>query len=311
MQHTNRPALCFLLLFVFFSTTVSAQLAGLRGGITNATPDTELNILSSQAAQSYIIVEGKAVLDVEPTRIRIILALTAEAETSEACKQAVKDQFEQLRGSWVEAGISRDDIVEDFISVIPQYKFKFEYIDKLSVAVEEKTGYLMQSNVHLAVADDDSAMKALDIAFANGVTDIIGFDYWCENLDDKKKEARKLAIKAAKEKAEVILGLFDAPPPVINVQENTVVRYPKSLYESFQNDSSARYQRYYLNLRDTPMVKQPRPKNTYYRGNLLDADVQARKLPMKAELSVVSTVRVYYQSPAAEEFNASYNIHKN
>ena len=54
-----------------------------------------------------------------------------------------------------------------------------------------------------------------------------------------------------------------------------------------------------------PLVQLARPKNTYYRGNLPNADTQAAKLPMRSELSVVSTVKIYYESPAAEGYNAA------
>jgi hypothetical protein len=42
-----------------------------------------------------------------------------------------------------------------------------------------------------------------------------------------------------------------------------------------------------------------RPRNTYYRGLYMDGDIQASQLAMEPEISVVSTVRLYYESPAA------------
>ena len=43
-------------------------------------------------------------------------------------------------------------------------------------------------------------------------------------------------MKAARGKSDVLLGaLFDERPPVINVQEQTTIRYPESLYHSFVN----------------------------------------------------------------------------
>ena len=200
--------------------------------------------------------------------------------------------------------LADDKIVEDFISILPRYEIEVKTLGGKEVAMEKKSGYVMQTNIHLAVKDDAEAMKVLNVAFANGVTDIIGFDYWSDELDKQKKEVRAKAIQAAKEKAEVLLGLFDKTPPVINVQENTIVVYPESMYESFQNSSSNEYQTNYNNRRNLPLIRLPRPKNTYYRGNLPNADTQVDELPMRAELSVVSTVRIYYQSPAAEKFNA-------
>ena len=159
----------------------------------------------------------------------------------------------------------------------------------------------MQSNLHLAVKDDAQAMSAIGIAFDAGVADIIAFDYWSKELDQVKVKARTAAVKAARDKAEVLLGaLFEKQPPVINVQEATRIYYPETLYESFTNSSDAQYQSTYSR-RDIPRIRMFRPKNTYYRGLYMDADVQSKDLPMRSEISVVSTVRLYYESPAAKD----------
>ena len=296
-----------LIVFLSWAQIGFAQMSGSRGGIygSNSQTDEAFEKLDAVSAQSVIMVEGKTVASFESSEIRIVLALTFEGLTAGECKTGIEQKIAQLRPLWNEAGIVDEKIVEDFISVLPRYEIEAKALGGKEVAMEKKSGYIMQTNIHLAVKDDAEAMKVLDVAFANGITDIIGFDYWSDELDQKKQEVRAQAIQAAKEKAEVMLGLFEKTPPVINVQEHTVVVYPESMYESFQNSSSSEYQASFINRRNLPLVRLPRPKNTYYRGNLPNADVQAGELPMRAELSVVSTVRIYYQSPAAESFNAA------
>ena len=283
-----------------------AQLSGSRGGVHGGVVETPLPTLTPEAAQSFITVEGKSVVSVKPTAIRIVLAITSEEASSRECKTSIEQKIAQLRPLWNQAGVADEKIVEDFISLLPRYEFEVKQLGGQDVATEKKVGYMMQTNIHLAVNDDAEAMKVLDVAFANDVTDIIGFDYWSKDLDSKKQEARAKAIKVAKEKSKVLLdGLFAKNLPAINVQENTVVRYPSSMYQSFTNTSSGEYQTNYHNRRNLPLIKLARPKNTYYRGNLPNADTQADELPMRAELSVVSTVRIYYESPSAKSFNAS------
>ena len=282
-----------------------AQMVGSRGGVFGADLDSTLQSeMTPELAQSVVIVEGSAVESVKPSQIRIILALTFEGMSSRECKTGVEEKIAQLRPLWKQAGLADDKIVEDFISILPRYEIEFKKQDDREMAMEKKSGYIMQTNIHLAVADDAEAMKALEIAFANGVTDIIGFDYWSDELDQKKKDVRAKAIQAAKEKSELLLGLFENKPPVINVQENTTVVYPESMYASFQNSLSSEYHANYNSRRNIPLIKLPRPQNTYYRGNLPNADVHATGLPMRPALSVVSTVKIFYQSPAAEKYNA-------
>ena len=286
-----------------------AQMSGSRGGVystTTQTPQENFAELTTEAAQSYIVVEGKSVLSVQPTAIRIVLAVTHEAKTSKECKTAIEGKIAELRPLWIQAGIKDENIVEDFISILPRYEFEAKELGGQQVAMEKKVGFLMQTNIYLAVKDDAEASKVLDVAFENGITDVIGFDYWSEQLDLKKQEVRAKALKVAKDKSKILLdGLFEKTPRVINVQENTIVVSPAQMYESFTNASSTSYQTNYWSRKNMPLVQLARPKNTYYRGNLPNADTQATKLPMRPELSVVSTVKIYYESPAAEGFNAA------
>ncbi len=88
---------------------------------------------------------------------------------------------------------------------------------------------------------------------------------------------------------------------MINVQEHTTTRYPESLYQSFTNvaaDAASGYAG--PNRRDVPLIAAYRPRNTYYRGLYSDSDVGPRELPMNPEISVISTVRLYFKSPAAD-----------
>jgi len=296
-------AFLFVGLVLLPLSAVSAQLSGSRGGVSGgARPVHGLQNLSPEVAQGYITIEGQVELRVKPTEIRVVLAVTAEGKTPSECKQLVGDKIKSLTTAWRAMGIAQDNIVEDFISVLPRYEFQIEKVIAREVAVEKKIGYLMQSNMHLAVKDDRQAMAAIDVAFENGVSDIIAFDYWSKKLDQMKVQARSEAVKAARGKSDVLLGaLFDKRPPLINLQEATQVHYPDSQYESFTNSSDTEYRTSYSR-RDMPQIRAFRPKNTYYRGLQFDGDVQSKDLPMQSEISVVSTVRLYFESPVAKEY---------
>ena len=301
-----RIAVPSLLVLLIVTGSVFAQ-SGSRVGINGPATAQELSELSPQVAQSYIVVDGSAVLRVKPTDARVILAVTTEATTASECNKLMSQKMDQLRQAWVGAGLADENIVEDFISVLPRYDFEIKEIEGSRVAQEKKVGYLMQTNVHLAVKADEGLMKkVIDTAFANEVTDIIGFDLWSKKLDEKKKEARAMAIKVAKEKSDVLLnGLFEKRPPVINVKEKTKVYFPTSLYRSFNNVSSAQYGSSYASSRNISRILLPRPKNTYYHGHVTHADRAPSDLQMRAEISVESHVHIYFESPVAKSFNAS------
>ena len=202
MSHCHRLSLLLGVLFVP-SATATAQLAGSRGGVTGHAPGHAvpgMQGISPEVVQGYIAIDGQAELRVKPTQIRVVMAVTAEGTTPADCKRQVADRITTLATAWRKMGISQENIVEDFIAVLPRYAFEIDRIHDREVAVEKKVGYLMQSNLHLAVKDDARAMAAIHIAFENDVADIIAFDYWSKELDPMKVRARAEALKAARDK---------------------------------------------------------------------------------------------------------------
>jgi uncharacterized protein YggE len=276
-------------------------MGGSRAGIEAADPtDHTLDLppLDPKVAMSYITLDGRAETRIRPSEIRIVLAVTAEAETAEKCQQTVTATVERLKAAWTKMKIAPQNIVVDFIAVLPNYSWNLEKRDNVEVGVEKKAGYRMQSNVHLAVPNGSRAEAALTQAFEQGVTDIIAFDYWSRDLDEAKVKVRQEAVKAARAKAEALLTpLFSEKPPIINVQEKTTVRYPESMYSSFRASYEEAVTADWR--RNVTLIHSYRPRNTYYRGLFSDGDVQSRELPMSPEISVVSTVRLYFKSPAA------------
>lgn len=295
-------AMCLCL--ATFSGLAYSQFGGSRAGVRERSDLEESNgklaPLTLQAAQAYITLEGTAEIRVRPTQIRIVLAVTSVAETAQLCRQEVNEKIKKLRAEWKKLGLGDEKVVEDFIAVLPRFEWKSDMLEDREVLVERKIGYRMQSNMHVSVANDQEADAAINRAFDVGVTDIIAFDYGSSGLDAAKENALSAALKAAKSKAEKLLsGVIKGEPEIINVQEQTSVHYPQSLYKSFTNvDSDELITGWRENI---PRIHAHRPTNTYYRGLVQNADVQPRDLPMQSEISVVSTVRLYFTSPAASK----------
>ncbi len=235
------PAVVFALL-TLFTPSAHAQFGGSRAG-------NEAGVMSGQmidgsfdpppldpkVAVSYITLDGRAEARVRPSEIRIVLAVTAEADSAAKCQQSVNGTIDRLKAAWTKMNVPPENIFVDFIAVLPRYTWTLEQREGSEVGVEKKAGYHMQSNVHLAVPDNAQAETALAAAFAEGVTDIIAFDYWSRDLDEAKAKVRQEAVKAARAKADTLLApLFDGKLPIINVQEKTTVRYPDSMYSSFR-----------------------------------------------------------------------------
>ena len=196
--------------------------------------------------------------------------------------------------------IEDDRVAEDFIAILPRYQWTIQKRGDAEVGVEERSGYHMQTNLHVPLDGEQDAQTALNAAFEHGVTDIIAFDYHNDGLNELKADARVRALDAANDKADALLReLFgDQRPKVINVQEHTVVHRPQSQYQSFTNtvDQSITT----APRQGMPLIGAIRPRNTYYRGLQSGADIEPQRLALRPEISVVSTVRLYYESPTAK-----------
>ncbi len=253
--------------------------------------------LDHRSVENFITIEGKVEERLDPTALRIVLAMLVEEPTAAECQDVSRKREGELLEALGALKIGNDAIVVDFISVLPVYRWEVENREGKAVAVEKLAGFRMQSNVHVEVASEKEARAVLAAAFKLGVSDIIAFDYWSDRIDQTKKEAMKNALRVAKEKADLLLGaMFDELPRPLNVHESTRVVFPRSLYGSFENAHAEAFRVPYSSDR-VPTIQAVRPKNTYYQGLLEDADVRAEGLPLRAQISVVSTVRLYYATP--------------
>jgi uncharacterized protein YggE len=310
MNRTAGAAMLILVLSLIVNPAAGrAQGFGGFGGAGSATenrhdnfdgvwrPSSELMLLPPENALNYITIDGTAEIRVAPGGIRVVLAVTNEAETAQGCHEKNAAQIKSVLSAWAELRIPEENIVEDFINVLPRYEWQLSEREEQRFRIQKRAGYRMQTNLHVSVKTEKDAMSAIQAAFKQGVTDIVTFDYWSSDLDQQKAKARSAAIAAAQEKSKALLAVFADPPKVINIQESTAVFLPHSLYRTYENVLEEEI-KYNSSWNDLPAIKAYRPKMTFFQGLQGSADVRPAGPAMRPEIAVVSTVRLYYQSPA-------------
>lgn len=276
-----------------------AQSSGARGGVHDpmlrrvgwSDPDPSV-------IDRFITITGRSEVRQAPTSLRVVFAVTTQASKGAACHEQMTRRLALLDEALKSPGTDQAAIVHDYISLLPVYSWSVERQHEQQVMVEKQTGYVLQYNVHLRVRSEEQAQAAIARALQIGIGDVLAVDHWSNELDSAKVEAQKRALAEAQRKAALLLGaLFDKRPRPINIHEHTVVRYPKDLYPSFQNARAAALQQ--PNWRTSlPSVTAFKPRNTYYHGFFEHVDTQANALPMSPEISVVSTVKLYFAAPA-------------
>lgn len=256
--------------------------------------------LDRRVANEYISIDGRAEVHVKPTAIRLVLAVIAEGENGQQCQRATEASIARLRTAWAKIGIKPEQIAEDFVAAVPRYEWTTVERNSDSVKTEKRSGVHVQTNVHVTVRGETEARAAIARAMEEDVTDVVACDYWCKELDEVKVKARQQAVAAARSKAEFLLGtLFGERPPLINVQEQTTVRYPESLYHSFTGERNNWWGMGMMGGMASPTVVPAVRDFTYYRLPNSDADTSPRELSLTPEITVVSMVRLYYKSPSA------------
>lgn len=278
------------------AANIPSNNPGSAGGVWSGGAD---RILDPETALSFITIQGTAELRVDPQEIRLVLAVISEADSADLCQRQIAERVGKVRAAWKELAIEEDKVVEDFISVLPRYSWNRETRNEQDVLLQERSGYRMQSNLHLSVRTEAEAMQAINAAFANGVSDIVTFDYWSGDLEEQQQKARAAALAAARKKADTLLAVFEEPPPLINIQERTKTFLPHALYQTFENvlEETASFPRGW---RELPQIRSYRPKMTFFDGLKSDADVRPATASLKPTIAVISTVRLYFQSPATK-----------
>ena len=251
--------------------------------------------LPTETTLNFIAIDGVAERRLMPDQIRVVLAVSSEAAAVGECRQQNTQQIDAVIKKWTDLGFARDKIVTDFIAISPRYAWQNTTRGNEQVLAQKQDGYRMQSNLHIVVANEQEAMNAVEGAIEQGVSEIVTFEYGSSQLNAAKEQVRKAALEAAQKKAALLLTVFEERPPVINVQEKTDVILPQQLYVTYSNELEEELTSY---PREKPRIRAYRPKHTFYHGLDVDADDRPTEIPLRPEIVVVSSVRIYYQSPA-------------
>ncbi|MAG55287.1 MAG: hypothetical protein CMJ83_03265 [Planctomycetes bacterium] len=279
------------------------QSSGIRGGTGSGQPPQLLHASDPPPASidRYIVISAHAEVRIAPTMLRVVFAVTTEAPIAADCLKLMRSRIGALTRAVGEEGVEPSSIVSDYISLLPVYAWKVEKQSGRDVAVERRVSSILQHNVHVQIPSEARAQAVIARGLEAGFGDVIAVDHWSSELEKARADAQEKALAEAQRKARLLLDpLFTARPLPINIHEHTTVVYPKDLYRSVINAYESQFRNVSYSGR-LPTMAVHRPKNTYLEGFFHPVDVRAGRLPMKPEISVVATIKIYYASPARQD----------
>ena len=156
-----------------------------------------LTVFASLAlAESEICVNGKGEVYVPADKAFVSVGVQLALQNVQEAQKNVNERVNTIRAKLLEAGIDGDDINTDNINI-------YAYTD-FDDAGNEKTLYHVSSMLTVRVTDTDRTGEVIDIAFAAGANVLNGVTFTATETAEAEKEAMQLAVKNAREKAEIL-----------------------------------------------------------------------------------------------------------
>jgi uncharacterized protein YggE len=158
-----------------------------------------------------ITVNGEAVVNVKPDKIVINFGIETWDSDIVVAKQKNNDILKKAKAAMKESGVSERDIQTDYLSIEPRWKSEYRKEDFL--------GYFVRNTVVVTLTDAAKVEKLVTEVLQAGVNYIHGIDFQTTEFKKYREQARELALKAAKEKADkmaAVLGQSVGAPIQIN-----------------------------------------------------------------------------------------------
>ncbi len=180
----------FTVLFVFLGFFAFTKVFGPIPFFVNSVTTTK---------ESLFTVDGKGEVSAVPDTAFLNFGVTKESQSVENAKNQVNTVINQITKDLKQIGVEEKNIKTTNFSVNPNYDYTFPGRERI-------TGYTVSANMEVKVKPIEKANNAIDIATKDGANQVGGVQFV---LDDQKQkdlenEARMMAIKEAKSKAQSI-----------------------------------------------------------------------------------------------------------
>ena len=151
-----------------------------------------------------VTVQATGTVKVVPDGVSFNFAVSVLAQSSETAMSDASAAAEKVRAALEAAGVAKDDIATQNISVYPEYVSSTTGMQTLS-------GYRAQQVFTVTLRDTAKAGEVVDAVIAAGGNSlqVYGVTPTLLDTDAAVAQAREAAIKSAKEKAKDYAGLVD------------------------------------------------------------------------------------------------------
>jgi len=237
------------------------------------------------AETASLKVQGSGVVNVTADVARVVLGVRESVSDVKLAQSTVNEKINAIFDALLEAGVSSKDIATESIYIFANYDYSGEE--------ERLVGYTASNSISIVTADIDKMGEYIDIAFEAGANSLDSVEFSAQDDTQAQKEALKLAVENAYEKAEVIAEA--AGMEIIAVKSfdeaerqsyaAAGAKYSNARVEAAAVDSSTRVQASSLQVQASVLVE-------FELGEVGDAGVELQdttpvQVPMEGEFTSV------------------------
>lgn len=207
----------FTIFFIFLSIFIFSKIFGPLPFSVNSITTTKTNLFT---------VQGTGEATAVPDTAMVSLGVNKESSTVETAQKQVNEVINKITNDLKKLGVEEKNIKTTNYSVNPNYSY--------ALGTQKINGYSVSANIEVKVKPIEKANQAIDIATADGATQVGGVQFVLDDEAQKKLEnnARIDAVKVAKEKAQRLAGATGIRlGRIVDVQESTG-SFPRPIFQT-------------------------------------------------------------------------------
>ena len=206
-----------VLVFILLSIGLPNTRAQAAQGTPNAVPTVTVIPQPVCDTNRSVQVSGTAIINVTPDRGLIQLGVQSNGGTPGAVEVVNSAATRAVVNAVLVLGVEAKDIATDWYVIEPVY----ENYDSLYIK-----GYRINNVIAITVRDVTKVSRVIAAALQAGANQVINVDLYTSELRKYRDQARELAMKAAKEKAQALAKAAGAEAGcVLSINENSWASY--------------------------------------------------------------------------------------
>lgn len=225
MLNLNQIATNLISLAVFFI---------LLFGFTKILGPIPFDITSVTTSKSdAFTVTGEGKVEVKPDTAVVHLGVVARAATSEQAKNALNININKVITAVKDLGVDEKNIKTENFNVYPEYRNEIQPMAPGTQTITDQnriSGYTANTNITVTVDTAELANRIIDAGSAAGANQVGGVDFQVKDKNAALNQAREIAVKDAKQKAEDAARIAGFKlGKIINYSEGQNGDYPRPL----------------------------------------------------------------------------------